>query len=1071
MGIRRRLRLALAWGLFLILATLAGGGLCAYFYVLDSDNLVALVKGEAPRFLPDGKVDLSRIRVRPLLGEITLSHVSVKRNTGGANPTLVAMSPWVQVRYDAWAALTDGKFIAQRVVVAQPLLRLRPMPDGSWNVQGLLADPLPIPMTGSTPPIEITNGMVEVASGPDESPGTAVLRDASIRLPAGTGGPIAFEMTARGDLLDRVVVEGTFDPSTGRLALTRGDLTRLSLGEVMRERLPAKARAMLGEAGLEGGELDVSLARLGYDPNASPKLTYDAAARLRHGTWKCPKLPFPIADVSVDLSLRDGAVHVDRAEGKDGATTIALSGRFGLGDPANGPCDVHAEARNLELDGRLRRWTPAKYAPLWDVYFPRVGRDPSASAGKVDVVVDASRAGPDAEVRARVDVACQDVSMEYLHFRYPVDHVRGSMRLDGKRMTLDLSAPVGGSPLRVRGTIDDPGPDAVANLQFDADSVPIDAALLKALPPDVRKVINEFHPAGSARGHATVTRHPPKTPQDDPIGRVAFDADIRLNNGCSVTWDGFKYPVTNLTGRLEVHPNHWVFSEMRGDHGPARIEARGEVDQLGRDKFKVRTRVQARNLTFDQQLHDALPAPLQVTWKTLNPTGSSDIDAEIESQPGRHDHHVVKITPRPGAGVKLKFDRPGSAPGEPPTPIELKMDEVKGQFVLDTAKNPPTEMKDVEFVFQGAPVRFGLGMVAVEDTGKFELGVTNLVVGDLRLDERLCRQMPPIMAQMARRLDDRKIRLLKGDLGLGWSGKPGESAWCHWDKTLVVLDDNKVDLGSELALDHIHGQIEGVEGYATGDRVEVHGLLNLDSVKLLGQQITRLKSRFDVNEKLARFPDLSGRLLEGSFSGSIQSTLETTPRYEAGLKFQDADLRAYAATVPGHQAFQGRINGWASVKGAGADLHSLQAAGAARVDHAGLGTVPPLLVPIFKFLPGTGDPHTAFDAAEVSFKTRNGATRFDPVRIVGNAVTLHGDGNLDIEGNLNLKLAITTGRDKMRGSIWEMTRKLGGQLFAIRVQGPLSSPTFSAEPFPIAGEAGRMIGGKDNPDRPGPTRR
>ena len=108
MGIRRRVRKVMAWGLVLVMTVLVGGGLCAYFYVLDSDNLVAVIRAEAPRFLPDAELGLSRVRVRPFLGEITLTHASLKRDTGGPKPTLVAMTPWVQLRYDPWAAMTEG---------------------------------------------------------------------------------------------------------------------------------------------------------------------------------------------------------------------------------------------------------------------------------------------------------------------------------------------------------------------------------------------------------------------------------------------------------------------------------------------------------------------------------------------------------------------------------------------------------------------------------------------------------------------------------------------------------------------------------------------------------------------------------------------------------------------------------------------------------------------------------------------------------------------------------------------------------------------------------------------------
>ena len=401
----------------------------------------------------------------------------------------------------------------------------------------------------------------------------------------------------------------------------------------------------------------------------------------------------------------------------------------------------------------------------------------------------------------------------------------------------------------------------------------------------------------------------------------------------------------------------------------------------------------------------------------------------------------------------------------------MRMDEVAGRFVLDTAKTPPTEMTDVRFKFQGAEVRFDRGQVNVRDSGQFDLGVAGLEVKDLRLDERLRRQMPPIMAQMARRLHDMSIPLVKGDLGLGWSGKTDESAWCRWRDALVVLDNNKIDLGTDFALDHIQGQVEAVNGWANGVDLEVHGRLALDSVSFLGQQLTRLKGKLDVTKGWAGLSEIEGGLLGGSFAGSLKASLDTTPKYEAKLSIKAADLRAYASTLPGHQPYRGLVSGWATVDGQGYDPHAIQAKGEVKVDKAELGTVPALLVPFFKMAALTKNARTAFDSAEVNFTTVNGETRLDPVRIVGNAVTLHGAGTLDVGGNLNLKLPIAWRRDSLRGPLVDGIRKVSGNLLAIRVQGPLRSPSFSLDPVPIAGASVRAIGRKEGEGKPATSRR
>src|SRR5262249_34926646 len=154
-------------------------------------------------------------------------------------------------------------------------------------------------------------------------------------------------------------------------------------------------------------------------------------------------------------------------------------------------------------------------------------------------------------------------------------------------------------------------------------------------------------------------------------------------------------------------------------------------------------------------------------------------------------HDRIEIRPLGQTGVKLKLRRerrPGIDEGGL---LVLQMDDVTGHFVYDTANSPPTEMDEVGFNFNGAPVTFAYGQVDVKDSGEFRLGARRLEVSNLRLDEGLRRKMPPEMANAARRLDDGRFTF-RTDLGLGWSGRAGDSPWCRWENAKVLLIDNKV---------------------------------------------------------------------------------------------------------------------------------------------------------------------------------------------------------------------------------------------------------------------------------------
>ncbi len=511
--------------------------------------------------------------------------------------------------------------------------------------------------------------------------------------------------------------------------------------------------------------------------------------------------------------------------------------------------------------------------------------------------------------------------------------------------------------------------------------------------------------------------------------------------------------MTNLTGRLELHPEHWVFKNMKGRNGQASISGSGKVEQVGpvaangEAPLKVDLQLSAEHLPLDDQLRKALPTAWQKSWATLDPTGSCDVTATIRTAPGQPDQYHLVIDPEAATSIRPRFERV-KAGGDPGGLFEMRMEDVKGRFVFD---NGIVHMNDVNFQFHDAPVQFARGSVKVEDSGRFALEVFDVRAQDLRLDSRLRSKMPPVMADFARRLDDGKTFRVNGNLRLGWSGKPGEPAYCEWDNALVVFNGNAIQAG--LPLEHIQGQLDHVRGRADGKSLEVHGALWLDSVSLLGQQVTRLESPLDVQNGTARLSNIRGSLLGGELSGGFAVSLDTTPRYEAVLSVSAADLREYAKTLPGRQKFRGLVAARLAISGLGNDLRSLQGQGEAHITQGDLGELPGYfaLLKLLRLSPAT---KTAFDAADLNFHINNGKTQLDPIRFTGDAFSLHGNGTLDVQGDLDLRLRILLGRDRFHLLlVSDAIREASGQLFVVRVRGSPAMPKLSLEPLPPINEA------------------
>ena len=326
------------------------------------------------------------------------------------------------------------------------------------------------------------------------------------------------------------------------------------------------------------------------------------------------------------------------------------------------------------------------------------------------------------------------------------------------------------------------------------------------------------------------------------------------------------------------------------------------------------------------------------------------------------------------------------------------------------------------------------------------------------------------MAQFALRLDDGRTFRARGDLQIGWTGEAGEPAWCKWKEVLVVFNDNTVKSG--VPLEHIQGQLKNVSGWSNGAAFEVHGILDLASVSLLGQQITEVESPFSVERGYARLKNVKATFLKGELLGEdCWVMLDATPKYHAALSIHGARLEEYARTIPGRQSYRGKIDARIDLDGWGNEVRHLRGGGEAHIAEGNLGELPPLfrlakLIATVLNIPGlalTDRPKstgkTAFDSANVYFMIANGLTTFDPIKFTGNAFSLQGQGTMNPQGNLDLQLKVLWGRDQLHiPFVSEFTREASAPIVVVKVDGTPSYPQFHIAPLPLFNKPLKALG-------------
>jgi hypothetical protein len=1034
----KRIRKVLAYSLMVILAILIGGIACAYYYVTESDTLAALIKKEATKVSPRSALSIVKVQLRPLVGDVTLHHVSVQQWIDHqVFPTLHV--PWLRVKHDLWGAL-HGHYVPTEVIVAQPTLGLRRRKDGTWNLEGLIQSPLPGSRAGAEPSITVKSGVVELFMDDDTANPAKILRDVAITIEPRGQGKWYFDGSAQGDSFDRLAIEGEFDRPSGKLVFTKGELTHLALSQTLIHRLPPEIREPLVASGLSGGEIDLATKHLTYQPTTPKPLSYDIDVELRGALWACEKLPFPLHNTEALVNVKDGIVTIAHASGTNGKTRVVASGSFNAHEWNHGAFDFDVSIFNLELDRRLRAWTPPRFDKLWDEF---------KAHGWVNAQIRAAKTADETEPRLGVTVDCKDVAMTYHLFKYTLEHVRGIIDWRPTRIDVDMETIVGNKPFTAKGTILKPGPQATVDLDFTVGMIPIDEPLLAALPPMTQNIVRQFHPTGSAHGTAHLHRDPPSVdPGPDGKGRIDLTAEIDLNEGSAMKWKGMPYAVSNVTGHLAIRPDHWVFTNMRGENGTARIGGYGHVDQVRPGKFLVDLNLVADDLAFDSQLHMALPKEWKATWSTLNPSGSSRVSAKIVVIPDQRESYHLVIKPKPETRLQLELTPVQGTPviDNAPTIKLPPMENIAGTFVFD---NGTVAMDGVKFSFHDAPVKFRTGSVTLKaNTGEFDLKVKDLEVDNLRLDADLRRVMPPLMREFSRKLDDGRTFRAHADLNIAWLGQPGQPAFVSWENAIVAFNGNTISVG--LPIGQIHGEANKVSGWSDGRELRVNGILELHSIDLVGQQVTRVSTPVKVGNGWARFEDIQGDLLGGKIFGSVNISLDATPKYDAKMRLVRADLAEYTKTIPGRQELRGLVSAEGAFSGQGNDLHTLSGSGNARIEEGDLGKLPwvvrllkvPNLAPLSK---------TAFDSASVGFNIQDGLATLKPIVLSGDAISLKGSGTLDPLGDLDVHLNVGYGRDDgpRIPIITDLAREAGGRLVAIKLKGPVASPKPSPEFLPM----------------------
>ena len=1009
-----------------LLLLIAGGGLFALW--TDPEAMCLLVQEKLGQRFVDVNVQASSACLR-LLGGIQVTGLRIARSQGIEKQDFLYVP--TTVLYHDKEQILEGKVSIRKIEMDRPQIRIIRERDGKFNVSDILGEP-----------------------NLEERLPTVVIRAGKLTFEdraAGSGVPVLeindLQMTLLNDPLPTLTIEGTGEVDIFGPVRLRGTITRatnavhleidhpdISVNEELWRRVellfPASTSHLRHLSGKAEAFIKLDLPGDGPSSGGAPKSAHQVTFRFHKGRYHHPRFPLPVDDIEAEATLIDGVIPSARATASSGATRLAVDlKRLRV---RSRPVDFDLDSLNQfldEMDVSLEHLPITKsLLAFLPPNMQSIEEDLSPS-GPVSIRYQ-FRAGEKRALRQEWTFEPQGMSGTFIHFKYPLEDVRGKIVFDATEMpvhemTLDLTGRSGGATATLKGTIKGQKKVTAVDIRITANDVPLDDTFMLALPEKAQKASRQFlpaasrqyglasHPMGKADVRAKITRE---------RGKERFEQYFVLKlREVSTLYDQFPYPFEDVSGVLELYPDHWECKDFEGRHAGGKITFRGRsysgasapgvkgalpVSTTGQQSSpeKVQLSFEGKNLLLDAEFVRALQPisgsdrnELQMAWRNLHLTGRLNFTAEVTDQTDR---------PR-DIDVHVKLNGPSMRP----TFFAYALDGVSGSVHYS---NGQVRLNDLRGRHGVATLGLASGLLQLGAEGNFTAWMTGLTARGIEADADFLQALPETLRAAIEPLKLKSPMDVAAKLTLVSPSGPSKPVEVWWEGALGL---DKARLRTAVEVTEATGQLF-CKGYHDGQRLRyVTSHLRLDKANVFDQPLTNVTCRLDIEPSatdVLRIRDLRADLFGGTLSGQGRLETGSVLKYDILLQAMGVQLDAFGKHNLGAAAKTAQLQGPAQaaihLTGQGQDLLGLKGNGRLDIYEGKMGQLPVLLDLVKAFGLRMPD-RTAFEQAHMVFAIEGPQLIVRQLDLVGNAVSLAGMGKVDIDGsNIELDFTATPGR-------------------------------------------------------------
>ena len=1017
------------WAAALIVVALIAAGLQRFLHV--DDEIRSRVEAKLAAGYPQLKVTVRSARL--VKGEgIEVRGVSIT-DPHATGPTAELMS----VEELSLSCGTDLSELARKephfskIVIRRAIIRATRRANGTWTSASLL----PVPKFGpSTPPIEIEGVTVEVLDPTRQPASLFTVRDVRLSLdPKEQSDPqqtaaLAVRGTFSADYVEQVAFNGMLDSATNQF-LFDGLAEGIRLSPELLAKLPSDIPAR--PAPLDALRANVRVRfRVQRDPQLTPALRFQVESSIAGGRLSDPRLPYPITDIRGAAKANNAGFVVEEFSAQSGPTVLRGKAQgAGFGD--GGRMEIDLEAASVRLDRRLADSLPDSLRQVWYKFLPEGDVDATAK-----LVLQNGKWKPDATVN------CRNVSFSYFKFPYRLEQTKGTLRLVGNTVSLRMMAAAGSQPIRLTGEFLNPGPQFSGWFEAQGDGVPLDDKLVTALPDKPREVVRSLHPQGSMNLIlARIWRDAGET-------RVHKQVTLAFNR-CSISYDKFPYPIANIRGTAQMTDDEWTFRDLVGTNDTGLVTCEGFLRPAAQGS-ELALHFTGERVPLEEELRTALPSNMQRLWRSLEPRGEVNLSTDVTYLSAQRRTSVAVVAEPRGGSTSIE-----------PQAFPYRMENLRGAIHY---RDGHAELQKVE-AEHGRTKLTADGQCDFLPDGSWSLQLKNFAVDRLRADHDLLTALPGSLKRAVTQLKPSGPVNLRGTVMFSRPGEPEAALQTQWD---VVADMLQIDLDCGVRLDNLFGSVR-LAGQSEGENFKSRGELSLDSLTYKNFQFTEVMGPFSVDNGRVLFgawtesPQpgrpprrVTGKLCKGVVSGDAQVIFAAAPQYALQAQLADADLQQVIGEhLSSKLQASGQLLANLQLQGTGRGTHTMGGRGSIRLKNADIYELP-VMVSLLKILSIKQPDATAFTKSDIDFRVQGEHILFDRINFNGDAVSLLGKGQMNLDKQLDLTFHAMVGRDDSNFQVPILRNVIGEasqQIMQIHVEGSCDDPITRREAFPGVNQA------------------